>query len=342
MDSITQATLGAVIGEAVIGHKAGKKGALWGAVLATIPDLDVIFNPLLETTEQLVFHRGPSHSIFLLMLAGPIVGYLLHRRYAPTDAAGRLSDWVLMATLAFLSQPFLDVLTSYGTHLFWPFDKAAHAFSTISIIDPIYTFTLLIALGIALFTKIGTGWRPWATRIGLALSTAYLALLVVAKFEAREVFTDELARQSIDYQHYEEMPAILNSVMWVGMADTGEAVHVGLYSHLDSDERVDFQRIDKNKELIAPYFDDVRVRRLIRFSRGLYRVSPTDDGILYEDLHIGRNDFWLTDDAPAIFKFEIVLDDQNPDQVAEIRRLPERSEMPDGIVSRYFTRVLGQ
>ena len=42
MDSITQAVLGAAIGQSMLGHKTQKKGVLLGAVIATIPDLDVI------------------------------------------------------------------------------------------------------------------------------------------------------------------------------------------------------------------------------------------------------------------------------------------------------------
>ena len=41
MDSLTQATLGAAIGQALLGKKIGGKAAILGAVVATIPDLDV-------------------------------------------------------------------------------------------------------------------------------------------------------------------------------------------------------------------------------------------------------------------------------------------------------------
>jgi inner membrane protein len=354
LDSITQAALGAVIGEAFIGHKVGKKGALWGAVLATLPDLDVIFNPLLETTEQIVFHRGPSHSIFLLTLVAPLVGWTLHRRYSRGEQRSRrehqahgeqqasLTAWIAMALLALLSQPFLDVLTSYGTHLFWPVDRTAYAFSAVSIIDPIYTFALLIPLGIALFSATGTRQRRLASSIGLALSSGYLVLTIGVKMHVRQVFVDSLERQSVSYERFEEMPAILNSVLWVGMADTGEAVEVGLYSLLDDDQVIEFQHIDKNRELLAPYVDDVRVKRLVRFSRGLYTVSPTDDGLLFEDLHIGRQDFWLDDDAPSIFRWELVVESNSPATVTEVRRLPERGDFGSGLVSRYFRRVLGE
>jgi uncharacterized membrane protein len=45
MDSITQATLGAAVGQAVLGKKIGNKAAILGAIGGTIPDLDVVQVP---------------------------------------------------------------------------------------------------------------------------------------------------------------------------------------------------------------------------------------------------------------------------------------------------------
>ena len=45
MDSLTQLTFGAACGEAILGKKVGRKALIWGAILGTLPDLDV-FIPL--------------------------------------------------------------------------------------------------------------------------------------------------------------------------------------------------------------------------------------------------------------------------------------------------------
>lgn len=58
MDSITQAVLGAAIGEAVLGEKTGSKGAILGAGIATIPDLDVALYLFFDKFEMLSIHRG--------------------------------------------------------------------------------------------------------------------------------------------------------------------------------------------------------------------------------------------------------------------------------------------
>lgn len=44
MDSITQAVLGASIQGALLGRWQGRKALLYGATLATLPDLDVIID----------------------------------------------------------------------------------------------------------------------------------------------------------------------------------------------------------------------------------------------------------------------------------------------------------
>jgi inner membrane protein len=69
MDSITQAALGALCGELVLGKKLGNKGILWGLLFGTLPDLDIIAYPFLTASEQLGWHRGISHSIFMMFVA---------------------------------------------------------------------------------------------------------------------------------------------------------------------------------------------------------------------------------------------------------------------------------
>ncbi|MGM0555538.1 MAG: metal-dependent hydrolase [Myxococcota bacterium] len=341
MDSVTQAALGAVIGESTLGHRVGWRGAVWGAALATIPDLDVVVSPFLETTEQLVWHRGPSHSIFVLLLLGPIVGWGLHRLYESQSVSR--ARWMVMATMAFLSQPFLDVLTSYGTHVFWPLDPRPVAYSTISIIDPIYTLMLFLGLGVAFFSAIGSRRRALAGALALAISTGYMVLLVSFKWQANAVFRTELERQDIEYTTFETQPGIFNSILWVATADAGDHFFAGVYSLMDDDRRVDFIRVDKNRELIEPYLDEKPAQTLVRFSRGIYSMRRVDGKLIFEDLHIGRQDQWLGESEKAVFRFELVPDPDDPNSLMEVRELDKGgAETDGGAVRRYFDRVLGE
>ena len=66
MDSLSQITLGAAVGELILGKKIGNRAMVWGAVAGTIPDLDVVGNYFMTDLDGLLFHRGISHSIFLV------------------------------------------------------------------------------------------------------------------------------------------------------------------------------------------------------------------------------------------------------------------------------------
>lgn len=82
MDSITQATLGAAMGHAVLGEKMGNKAILIGAIAGTIPDLDVFSRLFLDNQIYgLVYHRGITHSILFTLVASPIFAWLSLQYY---------------------------------------------------------------------------------------------------------------------------------------------------------------------------------------------------------------------------------------------------------------------
>ena len=83
MDSLTQITLGAAVGELTLGKKVGNRAMLWGAVAGTIPDLDVLAGffmkdvfHVMDELQSLMFHRGPSHSLlFAVLISFPLAFY---------------------------------------------------------------------------------------------------------------------------------------------------------------------------------------------------------------------------------------------------------------------------
>ncbi len=200
MDTPTQALLGAVVGQACFSHKLGKRALWWGALGGAIPDFDLLPIAFLGPWGEFLYHRGPTHALWFGPVAGSLFGYAVWRLYArkgrkeagadprnvgsgateqripqPGDRDA-LSAWIGLFVLAFLSQPFLDVFTTYGTQLFAPFSTKRFALDAVPIIDPLYSLILIAALAIWVGTPPGR--RIWAGRraalIALVLSTAYL------------------------------------------------------------------------------------------------------------------------------------------------------------------------
>ena len=69
MDTLTHITVGAAIGEVVLGRKLGNRAMIWGAFGGILPDFDVMANLFTDEITALAFHRGPTHSILFLIIA---------------------------------------------------------------------------------------------------------------------------------------------------------------------------------------------------------------------------------------------------------------------------------
>ena len=137
MDSLTQLTFGAACGEAVLGKKVGRKALVWGAILGTLPDLDV-FIPLGGPVNDFVYHRGFSHSLPFLALLSPLIPWLISKVHPDTRRYYR--GWVLLCLLVLEASVILDLMTIYGTQIFWPFDTTPMAIPVLFIIDPLLLY----------------------------------------------------------------------------------------------------------------------------------------------------------------------------------------------------------
>ncbi len=166
MDPITHGLLGAAVVQATLKTRM-PRGAAWiGAAGAMLPDADVFIYSFSDPTVGWLFHRHFTHSIAFMPIGGLIAAlpFLFLKRFK--DA----KPWVILAAIiGYAMHAPLDMLTSYGTQLFWPFANTRVALDWIGIVDPIYTVTL--AIGIYLTMRTG---QPRAARAVLLLTSLYL------------------------------------------------------------------------------------------------------------------------------------------------------------------------
>lgn len=293
MDTITQITLGAAVGEAVLGRKIGYKAPLAGAVFGVVPDLDILANPFLNEVQQIIAHRGISHSILFCLVTPPLFGWLLSSITRNRGVGWKAWSWLIF--LVFLTHIFIDVCTSYGTQVFQPFSDYALSFNSIFIVDPFYTVPLLIGITCALFFRRDPRKRRWANYLGLGVSTLYLVMGFGLKWHVNTVFEENFRQDNLQVKRYMTTPAPLTEFLWTGYAESEGIIYAGIYSVFDDDRHIQFHQIPKNTYLIEPYLEDLAIRRLLWFSNGYYSVSRHEDGIYFTDLRFGRSDFWLSD-----------------------------------------------
>ena len=271
MDSLTHIVLGAAVGTAVLGRKAGPRAAVWGAVLGTLPDLDVLV-PYGDPVRDFTFHRGTTHSLFWLTAASPLFAWLLARLHRKVGASFR--EWWLLAWLALVTHPLLDAFTVYGTQLLLPFSDYPVGAGSVFIIDPLYTVPLIVGLVAALWLRGRDSARAmrW-NAVGLALSTLYLGWGLAAQSHVEGVVYRTIAATALADARALVTPTPFNSLLWrvVVMDDGG--YHEGYYSLFDESPQVRLTRHTSDTQLLEPLRDDWAVRRLAWFSKGFYRVS---------------------------------------------------------------------
>ena len=101
MDSLTQVVLGASVAAVCVPQVAKRKAAVIGAVLGTLPDLDVLIN-YGDAVANFTYHRGFSHSLFVLFPFAILLWALLKKPISPLkmrQCRGFLpSHWHLLRT----------------------------------------------------------------------------------------------------------------------------------------------------------------------------------------------------------------------------------------------------
>lgn len=138
MDSITQAVLGAAMGEAVLGKKIGNKAILIGALAGTIPDLDVLSRLFIDDQIYgLLYHRGITHSILFTFLASPLFAWLTLLYYQKGTHKSKVTQGIIGGFLGLL---YLAVLAGVGALMFNFFNLGTSIvfFSVLALGYPIF------------------------------------------------------------------------------------------------------------------------------------------------------------------------------------------------------------
>jgi inner membrane protein len=284
MDSVTQVALGAAVGEAVMKNKVGRKASLWGAICGTLPDLDVLI-PFGDPVSDFTYHRAESHSFFYMTLATPLIVWLITRIHP--QAKEYRWRWGLLVWLALITHALLDSHTVYGTQIFLPFSNFPVGWSTIFVIDPLYTLPLLIGTLSFFYLKRAPDLAYRLNILGLILSTLYLAWSVGLQSHVSGLARESLQKANIHESQLITGPAPFNTLLWrtVAMTDSGYAE--GFYSIMDKKNGMRFTHYRSENNLLEPLQGEWAVKRLQWFSKGFYKVSRIGDEIVLSDLRMG-------------------------------------------------------
>ncbi len=337
MDSLTHIVFGAALGEVILGQKVGKK-ALWlGAIANSIPDLDV-FLVFGDPIREITIHRGFSHSFLFPFLAAPPLAWLADKFFK--DKIGFLS-WFWFFFFLIITHPILDSLTTYGTQFFLPFSDYRVNFSSLFIIDFLFTIPLLAASIACWIAQTNHPKRKLWAKSALIISSFYVFTGFASKTYASHVFEQQLQQKGIETNHRMTGVTPFNLLLWYNVAEVDSGYFIGDYSLLDKDQNVNFSFIKRNEKILETIKEEYAINRLIWFSNGYFAVEKVGEEIRFFTLKFGTTGFDLSkplsQSVPFYYNIEKKKDGKL--EVETIRGL-EKLELRKTL-HQLFKRVMG-
>lgn len=287
MDSVSQIVLGAAVFAAIHPKRPGR-ALLYGAVLGTLPDLDVFLLQHLDPLRQFTEHRSFSHSLLVLSLLAPLLALLSHRLDRGLQPVS-LPRWTCAVWLGLITHPLLDAFTVYGTQLWWPLASPPTMWASVFIIDPLYTVPLLIAC-VWLWRRRTDPQRVQRIAVlGLALSSAYLGWSLLAQQMAEQRALASLAAAGRSDARLLVSPAPFTTLLWRAVAVDADAdgeAYISLRPGAPAPQwRWTAAELGpKNAAMTLP-----AGQRLHWFTHGFMRVIQADHQLQVADLRMGAD-----------------------------------------------------
>ncbi|THB72056.1 MAG: metal-dependent hydrolase [Desulfobulbaceae bacterium] len=323
MDSVTQAALGASVGFLCWRDKLGRKAVIGGAVIGTIPDLDIIVYPLLDSVQRLYWHRGESHSVFFILLGALLTGWVLqqiiHRH--------RISYYSVFAGcfLIYATHVLIDVYTVYGTQLFAPFSRYGYALGNMFIIDPLLTLPLLLSISAALVSPSRASGIINSGALFIVICYSIWSLLIQSY--ADKQFQQALVKMNVVASRNLTSASPLNTLLWRHVAETPDGYLFGYWSILDQPEReIVFYHIPRNEQATASFRQSRAFAVVDWFSKGWWIALETGENrvkivdIRFTEIPASANDPYQRWNWPFSWVFE---KDSQPSQLQRAEQLPQ-------------------
>ena len=279
MDPLSQGLVGATASQSLSNRKDIVTATALGFLSGMAADLDIFIRSSYDPLLFLEFHRQFTHSLIFMPIGGLICAsvfwVLLHYIFNKTNLS--FIKVYLFSTAGYITHGLLDSCTSYGTQLFWPFSNERVAWNNVSIIDPIFTLTLL-ALVIFAITKRSIR----ISYVAAFFTVSYLSLGVIQEQRASDVAQQLAGSRCHDALNLSVKPSFGNLIVWKSIYEHHGRYYVDAIRIIDTASIFEGDSIPKleiNRDLpwlnkVSQQADDIE--RFRWFSADHLALDPND------------------------------------------------------------------
>lgn len=310
MDSLTHVVLGACIGEAMLGRKIGRKAMVWGAAAQSLPDIDFVAGFWMDLSDELIAHRGFTHSLLFAGLSTVFLSLAADRIHRPHDISFRRFNSFF--GLEILTHLLLDACNNYGVGWFEPFSDFRVSFNSVYVADPFFSIVPAICFLLLVFAgrMNHVTRRRWAMA-GLWTPVVYFSYTVVNKLTIDLSVRQKAKEQGISYRRYFTTPSPLNNWLWFVVLEDSSGYSVGYRSVLDGNRPLQLAYHPRREELLRPVADHEEVQDLKRFSQGYYTAERWGDTLVFNDLRFGQVVGWEDNRNRFVFHYFLTHPEEN-------------------------------
>jgi inner membrane protein len=221
MDPVTHALAGGLLAKSGLAHRLlppelENRGVALTAVAALAPDIDAIVELGPDPLAFLRYHRGLTHSL----LGGIGLAAVLALLVAPFFPGVPRRRLVALTTAGVYVHILLDLLTSYGTVLLYPFRSERFTFDWMWTFDPTFFGILLCCLlGVYLLRRAPRR----AAQVGLGVAAGYVLIAGALQWVAiRAVAAEAIALDVGEIRNVAVVPAPFVPLNWTGIVETDD------------------------------------------------------------------------------------------------------------------------
>jgi inner membrane protein len=308
VDSLTHIALGAVIGEAMAGKRIGKRALLIGAIAQSIPDIDFLAGLWMDIDDNLIAHRGFTHSLLFICIVSFFCALVMDRWQKARGI--QLSGWMTLFLVETGVHLLLDSMNVYGVGLLEPFSHERVSFNVLFVADPLFSIVPGLTMIVLVFLHLQNKLRRIWAMAGLVAPTVYLIVAIAIKTEIASEVRIELAARQLPNDRYFVTPTMMNILLWYIVVEDRNGYHI-TYRSLFDEGPFSWNFHERRKFLLASIATREDVLNLIRFSEGYYVMSSVEGRPVFSDLRFGQVFGWNNPEAPFVFNYDLGHPDDN-------------------------------
>ena len=277
MDPITHGVTGSMAALIFSDDDDKKRTAFVGFGAAMLADIEAFIQWPGDPLFNLEIHRQFTHSLIFIPFGALIAAGLFWLLFRKHVAFSRL---YFFSIAGYSTHWFMDLITSYGTELLWPFIDTRFALNIVSVVDPVITVGLLAFASLALFKS-----RSLFLPLSWLWLTLFLLLGWAQNNRTESAMTDLAAKRGHNIEDSVVKPTIGNQLLWRATYISRDTVftsgiRTGMLSGIDV--------YDGESKPLVIVKDDFNSFRGTTLYNDLTRFSRLSDGFLVR--HPGQPD----------------------------------------------------